>query len=81
MFRPDRPDDYETVLAALFVEIIDEISQAYKKNEEKYKTVTNLFKSDRYYQDDLLGHLIPRCVDNPLRAKEIRGYVEKVFIL
>jgi len=79
LFRSDLPDDYEGALNSLFIEVITEIADVYIRNEKLYKTVTNFFKTDKYYQVDILNHLINRYVNNEIRKKEMSNYITSVF--
>jgi hypothetical protein len=78
-FKLDLPDNFEEILHALFFELISEIADIFSSNEQNYKTVTNFFKLDKYYQIDILSHLINRYVNNPVKKNEIKGYVTKIF--
>ena len=79
LFRSDLPDNYEVTLNSLFIEIISEIADVYKRNEQNYKTVTNFFKTDKYYQVDIVNHLINRYINNETKKQEIKNYITSVF--
>ena len=74
------PDDYEENQVSLFVELISELVDIFKRKEDVYKTVSNFFKADKYYYEDIIPHIINRYTVNPIKQKEINAYLEKIFI-
>lgn len=76
LFRQPVPDDFEDHVTSLFTDIAAELGSLYEPRAKEYKTVSNFFKSDVTYRDTILRHLINRYLMNPMKKKEMDGYLE-----
>ena len=72
-------DNYMETLEALYIEIIGELVDVYNKKIDVYKTVTNFFKLDKYYYDDIIPHFYNRYYLNPRKKQEMDKMIEELF--
>jgi len=78
LFSKNIDDKFDENLHSLFIVIIQELHDLFQKNEKLYKTVSNFFKLDGYYFEDITKHIKNRLVDIPAKKREIDGYM-KIF--
>ncbi len=75
LFANELPDDFMNNLESILYELAINIKDTYDARPEDYKTVTNFFKSDKYYSGPILKGVVQRIWNHPSKKRDFDKYL------